>query len=113
MSPAGLRALVLLSVAAAILTIGLKTLAYRLTDSVGLLSDAFESGINLFAAITAYLALHYAHRPVDATHTYGHEKIEFLSSGVEGVLIVIAGGATAWVAIDRVIRPSPLSDLGI
>src|SRR5215468_1848690 len=63
MSPAGLRALVLLSVLAAVLTIGLKAFAYSLTRSVGLLSDALESGINLFAALTAYLSLHYSHRP--------------------------------------------------
>lgn len=113
MSPAGLRALILLSVLAALLTIGLKTLAYLLTDSVGLLSDALESGINLFAAITAYLSLRYAHRPVDSTHTYGHEKIEFFSSGMEGALIVMAGVGTALIAIDRLIRKSPLTDLGI
>ena len=91
MSPAGLRALVLLSVLAAVVTIALKSLAYWLTRSVGLLSDALESGINLFAALTAYVSLHYSHRPADATHTYGHEKIEFFSSGLEGVLIVVAG----------------------
>jgi len=112
MSPRGLRALVLLSVLAAVLTIGLKATAWRLTGSVGLLSDALESLINLFAALTAYFALRYAQRPADATHTYGHEKIEFLSSGVEGVLIVVAGFGTAWVAIDRLVHPAPLKDLG-
>lgn len=113
MSPAGLRALVLLSVLAALLTIGLKFLAYGLTRSVGLLSDALESLINLFAALTAYLSLRYSHRPVDATHTYGHEKIEFFSSGLEGVLIVVAGLGTAWVAIGRLIEPQALTNLGI
>jgi cation diffusion facilitator family transporter len=111
MSPAGLRGLVLLSVLAALLTIGLKASAYWLTGSVGLLSDALESGINLFAAVTAYLSLRYAHRPADANHTYGHEKIEFFSSGLEGLLIALAGGATAWVAIDRLVHPVPLADL--
>src|SRR5215218_7991952 len=111
MSPAGLRALVLLSVLAAVITIGLKGLAYWLTGSVGLLSDALESGINLFAALTAYLSLHYSQRPADATHTYGHEKIEFFSSGLEGALIVVAGVGTAWVAIDRLIHPAPLKSL--
>lgn len=113
MSPAGLRGLLLLSVLAALATIGLKSTAYLLTGSVGLLSDALESGVNLFAAIAAYLALRYAHRPVDATHTYGHEKIEFFSSGLEGLLIVLAGGGTAWIAIVRLINPTPITSLGL
>ncbi|HEX3152218.1 MAG TPA: cation diffusion facilitator family transporter [Gemmataceae bacterium] len=113
MSPAGLRGLILLSVLAALITIGLKAAAYSLTRSVGLLSDALESGINLFAAVTAYLSLHYSQRPVDATHTYGHQKIEFFSSGLEGVLIVLAGIGTAWYAVHRLIDPEPISDLGI
>lgn len=113
MSPAGLRGLVLLSVLAAVLTIGLKTLAFSLTRSVGLLSDALESGINLFAALTAYFSLRYSHRPVDATHTYGHEKIEFISAGLEGAFIFVAGIGTAWVAIDRLINPTGLEDLGL
>lgn len=113
MSPAGLRTLVLLSVLAAIVTIGLKALAYSLTKSVGLLSDALESGINLFAAATAYLSLRYSHRPADAEHTYGHEKIEFFSAGLEGVLIVVAGVGTGWVAVRRLIQPEVLSDLGL
>jgi cation diffusion facilitator family transporter len=112
MSPRGLRGLVLLSVVAAVLTIGLKGTAYWLTGSVGLLSDALESGINLLAAITAYLSLHYSHRPADATHTYGHEKIEFLSAGLEGALIVVAGIGTGWVAVGRLIHPAPLEALG-
>lgn len=113
MSPAGLRGIVLLSVLAALMTIGLKTTAYLLTGSVGLLSDALESGVNLFAAVTAYFALRYAHRPVDANHTYGHEKIEFFSSGLEGLLIVLAGGGTAWIAIDRLVHPAPITSLGL
>jgi cation diffusion facilitator family transporter len=112
MTPAGLRALVLLSVLAAVVTIALKALAYSLTRSVGLLSDALESGINLFAALTAYVSLHYSQRPVDATHTYGHEKIEFFSSGLEGVLIVVAGIGTAWVAVGHLRAPEVVSDLG-
>src|SRR5437868_11259391 len=66
---------ILLSILAALLTIGLKAAAYLLTHSVGLLSDAVESGVNLVAALTAYLSLRYAAKPVDASHTYGHEKI--------------------------------------
>ena len=113
MSPAGLRAVVLLSVLAALITIGLKTAAWALTGSVGLMSDALESGVNLVAALTAYLSLRYAHRPIDATHTYGHEKIEFMASGLEGLLIVLAGGGTAWIAIDRLIHPTELKDLDV
>src|SRR5688572_28446157 len=113
MSPAGLRALVLLSVAAALVTIGLKALAYSLTHSVGLLSDALESGINLFAAVTAYLSLRYSHRPADASHTYGHEKIEFFSSGLEGLLIVVAGVGTAWIAVERLVHRQELENLGL
>src|SRR5215510_7278071 len=113
MSPGGLRALVLLSVLAALVTIVIKAAAYWLTGSVGLMSDALESLINLIAALTAYLSLHYSQRPVDATHTYGHEKIEFFSSGLEGVLILVAGVGTGWVAIDRILHPAPLTALGL
>lgn len=112
MSPSGLRSYALLSVLAAVVTIGLKTAAYLLTGSVGLLSDALESGINLVAAGTAYFSLHYSSRPADSTHTYGHEKIEFFSSGLEGVLIVVAGAGTIWFATRRAIDPAPLTALG-
>jgi cation diffusion facilitator family transporter len=108
-----LRGPILLSILAAILTIGLKTVAYFLTDSVGLLSDALESGINLLAALTAYWSLWYASFPADETHTYGHEKIEFFSSGLEGVLILIAGIGIAYFSIRRLITPTPLESLGI
>src|SRR5437762_9895681 len=90
---------IVLSIAAAVVTIGMKSTAYALTGSVGLLSDALESGVNLLAAVTAYFSLLYAARPADPTHAYGHEKIEYLSSGLEGVLIVIAGLGTAGDAI--------------
>jgi cation diffusion facilitator family transporter len=103
---------ILLSILAAVLTIGLKTAAYLLTHSVGLLSDAVESGVNLVAALTAYLSLRYAAKPVDASHTYGHEKIEFFSSGLEGVLILVAALAIAWYAVRRLLWPEPLEPLG-
>jgi len=108
-----LRFFILLSIAAALVTLGLKSAAYLLTSSVGLLSDALESGINLLAALTAYFSLRYSARPVDRTHTYGHEKIEFFSSGLEGGLIVIAAVAIIKTAIDRLITPVPLENLGI
>lgn len=104
---------ILLSIAAAVLTLLLKFVAYLLTGSVGLFSDAVESLVNVAAAVTAYLSLHYAARPVDESHTYGHEKIEFFSSGLEGVLIVVAAGAIAWYAVQRLIAPVPLQPLGL
>jgi cation diffusion facilitator family transporter len=107
-----LRYPVLLSILAAIVTIGLKTVSYFLTDSVGLLSDAVESLLNLVAAVTAYLSLVYAARPVDQSHTYGHEKIEFFSSALEGILILAAALAIAWYALHRFFVPEPLEPLG-
>jgi cation diffusion facilitator family transporter len=104
---------ILLSIGAALLTLALKSAAYLLTDSVGLFSDAVESLVNLTAAVTAYLSLHYAARPVDESHTYGHEKIEFFSSGLEGVLIVAAAAGIAWYAVQRLLAPQPLQPLGL
>ena len=108
---ARLRWPVALSIAAALVTIGMKSTAYALTGSVGLLTDALESVVNLLAAITAYFALWYASRPADPSHTYGHEKIEFLSSGVEGVLIVVAGLGAAAYGVRRFFQPESLSSL--
>lgn len=113
MPAAHLRWPIVLSILAAIITIGMKGTAYALTGSVGLLSDALESGVNLLAAVTAYLSLLYASRPADSTHTYGHEKIEYFSSGLEGVLILIAGLGTAGYAVRRLVFPEPLADLEI
>jgi cation diffusion facilitator family transporter len=108
---ARLRWPVALSIAAAVVTIGMKGTAYALTGSVGLLTDALESIVNLIAAVTAYFALWYASRPADPSHTYGHEKIEFFSSGLEGVLIVIAGLGAAGYGVRRLIQPEQLQDL--
>ena len=79
-----------LSIAAAVATISLKTVAWLLTGSVGLLSDAAESVVNLLAAVVALAALHWAFRPADEEHAYGHQKAEYLSAGVEGTLIFVA-----------------------
>ena len=108
---ARLRWPVALSIAAALVTIGMKGGAYALTGSVGLLTDALESVVNLLAAVTAYFALWYASRPADPSHTYGHEKIEFFSSGLEGVLIVVAGLGAAFYGVRRLIVPEPLNEL--
>jgi cation diffusion facilitator family transporter len=111
--PTHLRWPIALSILAALVTIALKGTAYALTGSVGLLSDALESGVNLLAALTAYVSLWYSARPADPSHTYGHEKIEYLSSGLEGVLIMVAGLGTAGYAVSRLVRPEPLAHLEV
>lgn len=112
-TPSHLRLPIALSILAALVTIGMKGAAYVLTDSVGLFSDALESLVNLVAAVTAYVALGIAARPADKSHTFGHEKIEYFSSGLEGVLIIIAGVGTAGYAIKRLFQPEPLQNLEI
>ncbi len=102
-----------LSVGAAVLTIGLKLAAYLLTDSVGLLSDALESLVNLVGAMMALAMLTIAARPADEEHTYGHSKAEYFSSGVEGTLILVAALSIAYTAIQRLIAPKPLEQVGI
>src|SRR3954451_4561326 len=101
-----------LSVVAAVATISLKTGAYLLTGSVGLLSDAAESVVNLIAAVVALLALRWASKPADEEHAYGHQKAEYFSAGVEGALIVVAAGAIAVTAIGRLLDPQPIQDVG-
>ncbi|HLN55748.1 MAG TPA: cation diffusion facilitator family transporter [Bacteroidales bacterium] len=102
-----------LSIAAAILTISLKVTAYLLTDSVGLLSDAMESGINLAGAVMALAMLIIAARPADESHNYGHNKAEYFSSGVEGILILIAAIFIGIASIRRFIDPKPIEQIGI
>lgn len=102
---------ILLSILAALTTLALKAVAYYLTGSVGLLSDAAESVVNLLAAVTAYFSLLYAAKPVDESHTYGHEKIEFFSSGLEGILILAAAASIAWYAVRRLLKGEPVQAL--
>jgi len=102
-----------LSVAAAVATIGLKAVAFALTGSVGLLSDALESGVNLVGALMALTMLTIAARPPDESHAYGHSKAEYFSSGVEGTLILVAAGSIAVTAIQRLLNPQPLEQVGI
>lgn len=102
-----------LSIAAALVTISLKLLAYAVTGSVGLLSDALESGVNLVAAMMALAMLIIAARPPDDNHAYGHGKAEYFSSAVEGILILIAAGSIAWTALDRLSNPQPLEAVGL
>lgn len=107
------RRAIYLSIGAAITTIILKFTAYLLTDSVGLLSDAAESLVNLVGASAALVALIIAARPADQTHSYGHTKAEYLSSGLEGGLILVAAVAIAWAGIQRLMHPAPLESLGL
>ena len=102
-----------LSIAAAVATIALKTLAWALTGSVGLLSDAAESVVNLVAAIVAMLALRWALKPPDEEHAYGHAKAEYFAAGVEGALIVAAALTIAATALTRLLDPQPIDDAGI
>ncbi|PJF33295.1 MAG: cation-efflux pump, partial [Candidatus Thermofonsia Clade 1 bacterium] len=93
-----------LSIAAAILTISLKGLAYYVTGSVGLLSDALESLVNLAAALLALLLLTFAERPPDEEHAYGHSKAEYFSSAAEGALILLAAYSIIATAIQRILE---------
>lgn len=102
-----------LSIAAALVTIILKMLAWQLTDSVGLLSDALESVVNLIAAIAALVALNVAAREPDEEHAYGHGKAEYFSSGFEGGLIFLAALGIFYSAFPRLINPQPLEDVGV
>jgi cation diffusion facilitator family transporter len=100
------------SIAVALLTIALKGLAWWLTGSVGLLSDAMESLVNLASAIFALLMVRIALRPADHDHPYGHHKAEYFSSGFEGLLIFLAAGAILWTAVQRLLAPQPLEQVG-
>src|SRR5437868_629711 len=97
-----------LSVAAAIATISLKALAWWLTGSVGLLSDALESLVNLAAALLALSMLRLAVAPPDQDHPYGFSKAEYFSAGIEGALIVLAAAGIAFAAVPRLTDPKPL-----
>lgn len=102
-----------LSVVAAVITIALKTLAYLLTHSVGLLSDALESLINLVGALMALWMLIVAARPPDEDHAYGHTKAEYFSSILEGTLIVAAAAGIAIAATQRLLHPRALEQIGL
>ena len=108
-----LSAFAWLSIAAAILTIGLKAGAWALTGSVGLLSDAAESVVNLVAAVVALIALKVAARPADKNHHFGHSKAEYFSAAVEGVMIFVAAVFILISATYRFVHPAPLEQLGI
>ena len=102
-----------LSIAAAVTTIALKTGAYLLTGSVGLLSDALESLVNLAGAIMALGMLAIAARPADKSHVYGHSKAEYFASVTEGVLILGAALGIMITAVERLLAPRDLEQLGL
>ncbi len=112
-SRAYLKRFAWLSIAAALITIVLKAAAYFLTGSVGLLSDALESLVNLAGAIMALAMLSIASQPEDEDHHFGHSKAEYFSSGAEGSFIIIAAGGIAYTAVERLIHPQPLEQLGV
>jgi cation diffusion facilitator family transporter len=107
------RSYAALSIIAAVMTIALKFGAYFLTGSVGLLSDAFESIVNLVAALAAFWALSYAAKPPDAEHAFGHSKAEYFSSALEGILILIAAISIAVAAVERLAHPQPIEQAGL
>ena len=100
------------SIVVAVITIALKTLAWWITDSVGLLSDAMESLVNLASAVFALVMVTIARRPADADHPYGHHKAEYFSSGFEGLMIIVAALGIVWAAVQRLLTPHPLDQLG-
>ncbi|HNK04828.1 MAG TPA: cation diffusion facilitator family transporter, partial [Accumulibacter sp.] len=113
MKPIPLKAYAYLSIGAALATIVLKGFAWLLTGSVGLLSDALESLVNLAGALMALAMLSIAERPEDEQHAFGHGKAEYFSSAFEGLLILAAAVAIAYTAIGRLLDPQPLEQLGV
>ena len=106
------KTLLWMSATAAVLTIILKTLAWYVTGSVGLLSDAMESFVNLAGAVFALMMVTIAERPADEDHPHGHHKAEYFSSGFEGMLIFGAALGILWTSINRLMHPQPLEQLG-
>lgn len=113
MATKSLKKFIYLSIAAAVITISLKGSAYWITGSVGLLSDALESCVNLLAALVALYVLSIAEKPADAEHAFGHSKAEYFSSAIEGGLIVVAACSIVWSAYPRFFDPKPLENMGI
>lgn len=113
MTQPSLKSYVWLSIGAAIATIALKAWAWWLTGSVGLLSDALESLVNLAGALMALWMITLAAQPADNRHAYGHSKAEYFSSGFEGFLILAAACSIAYAAVGRLLAPQPLEALGV
>jgi cation diffusion facilitator family transporter len=109
----GLTKFAWLSIGAAVVTIALKSGAYLLTGSVGLLSDAAESVVNLVAAVVALIALRVAARPADENHHFGHGKAEYFSAGTEGLMIFVAAGVILVSSVQRFLHPAALESVGL
>src|SRR5450759_4291389 len=107
-----LTRLMVLAIAAALVTITRKRLAWRMTGSVGLLSDAVESLVNLLAAIVGLAMIRWATLPPDKEHAFGHEKAEYFAAGAEGIFILGAAASIGWVAVDRLLHPAGLESVG-
>jgi cation diffusion facilitator family transporter len=112
-APAPLTRFAWLSIAAAVTTIALKLGAWSLTRSVGLLSDALESLVNLAAAVVTLLMLRLAAQPPDDDHAFGHTKAEYFASGAEGAFILMAAAGIAWAAVERLLAPRALEQVGL
>jgi len=108
-----LKKFIYLSIFAAVITISLKGTAWWMTGSVGLLSDALESCVNLLAALIALVAITIAEKPADDEHAFGHTKAEYFSSAIEGGLIIVAACSIVWSAYPRLQDPQPLENLGV
>lgn len=113
MKQKSLKKFIYLSILAALATIGLKFFAWKLTGSVGLLSDALESCVNLAAAVIALIMITISEKPADEKHAFGHSKAEYFSSALEGAMIIIASFSIIKTAIPRIINPQPLENVGI
>ena len=102
-----------LSIAAALITIGLKFYAYFYTGSMGLFSDALESCVNLLAAVVALIMIHISEKPADEGHEFGHTNAEYFSSAIEGGLILVAAFSIIWSAAPRLLEPQPIENVGL
>ena len=107
------RTLLLLSAATAVAAIAMKTAAWWITGSVGLLSDAMESFVNLASALFALVMVTIAARPADDDHPFGHTKAEYFSSAFEGLMIAAAAIAIVWAAVLRFMHLQPLEAIGL
>lgn len=112
-APLDLSKFALLSIAAAVVTIVLKTASWWVTGSVGLLADAAESLVNLVAAVVAFIALKVAIKPADENHPYGHSKAEYFSAAVEGLMIFVAAAFIIVQSVERLLSPKPLEQIGL
>lgn len=111
MKQKALTSFMYLSIAAAIATILLKAYAYFVTGSMGFMSDALESFVNLFAAVFALIMLKISQKPADKGHEYGHSKAEYFSSATEGALILVAAFSIIWSAVPRLVNPRPIENI--